>query len=93
MAEVPAGGRVLLHRAKTCFVNPGSVDASRKHEHKLAECAVFDSREWSIEFLRAPYDCAATEAKAAVFGYRITPGVERFYRAKRRLSRSWRRGA
>lgn len=89
---LPAEEIFFLNREKLYFVNPGSVDASRKHDHKLAECAVFDSRDWSIEFLRAPYDCAATEAKAAVFGYRITPGVERFYRAKRRLSRTWRRG-
>jgi predicted phosphodiesterase len=86
VAEVPADGRVPLRRASTCFVNPGSVDASRRHDHKLAECAVFDSGDWSIEFLRAPYDCAATEAKAAVYGYRITPGIERLYRLKRRFA-------
>jgi predicted phosphodiesterase len=77
--EVPAGGKIALERGKTYFINPGSVDASRKRSHKRAECAIFDSGAWSVEFLRVPYDCAATEAKAAVFGYRIGPWTERFY--------------
>jgi hypothetical protein len=79
-------GPMLLNRLTTHFVNPGSIDASRKREHKLAECAIFDSGAWSIEFLRVPYDCAATEAKAAVFGYRIGPWTDRLYSLRRRLA-------
>ncbi len=82
------GQPVFLDRTKTCFVNPGSVDASRKRDHKLAECALFDSESWSIEFLRLPYDCASVEAKAAAFGYRITPGMERLYKLKAKWGRS-----
>jgi predicted phosphodiesterase len=69
------------------FVNPGSVDASRKSRHKLAECAVFDSSFGSVEFLRVRYDAAATEAKACAFGYRINPLTDRLYSTRRRLVR------
>jgi len=69
VSEVPANGKVHLSRENAHFVNPGSVDASRKRSRKLAECALFDSRAWTVEFLSVPYDSAATEAKAAVFGY------------------------
>jgi predicted phosphodiesterase len=85
VSEIEPHGRIFLQRDKTFFVNPGSVDASRKREHKLAECAIFDSGAWSVEFLRVPYDCAATEAKAAVFGYRIRPWTDRLYTLRKRL--------
>jgi predicted phosphodiesterase len=84
--EIPADGKVLLRKENTYFVNPGAVDASRKRSHKFAECALFESHSWTIEFLRVPYDCAATEAKAAVFGYRINPLTERLYSLRRRLA-------
>jgi predicted phosphodiesterase len=83
--ELPTHGQVLLRQADTYFINPGAIDASRKRSRKLAECALFDSRAGSVEFLRVPYDGAATEAKAAVFGYRITPLTDRLYSLKRRL--------
>ena len=63
----------------------GSIDASRKRSEKLAEFAVLDTDAWRVEFWRLPYDCAATEAKAAVFGYRINPWLERLYTLRRRL--------
>jgi predicted phosphodiesterase len=84
--ELTAVGKVALHREELYFINPGSVDASRKRTGKLAECALLDTGDWSVEFLRLPYDCATTEAKAAVFGYRITPLRERLYNLRRRLS-------
>jgi predicted phosphodiesterase len=87
VTEIAPQGRIFLQRHKTYFVNPGSVDASRKREHKLAECAIFDSGECSLEFLRLPYDCAATEAKAAVFGYRILPWIDQLYTLRKRLAR------
>jgi predicted phosphodiesterase len=80
-----AGQSHCLDKNRLYFVNPGSVDASRKRSHKLAECALFDSTGWTVEFLRVPYDCAATEAKAAVFGYRINPLTDRLYTVRRRL--------
>jgi predicted phosphodiesterase len=83
----PLEQRIYLDKNKLYFVNPGSIDASRKREHKLAECALFDSIGWTLEFLRVPYDCAATEAKAVVFGYRIGPWTERFYTLRNRLAR------
>jgi predicted phosphodiesterase len=83
--EIPANGKVLLGQAHTYFVNPGSVDASRKSRHKLAEFAIFESAAGELEFARVPYDCAATEAKAAVFGYRIDPLTDRLYDWQRRF--------
>lgn len=82
----PLGGGEALY-----FVNPGSVDASRKRAHRLAECAVLDTGAWTLEFLRLPYDAAATEAKASAFGYRIPPWLERLNTLRRRFTRRvWR---
>jgi len=86
VSEVPANGKVHLRKENTYFVNPGSVDASRKRSRKYAECALFDSGAWTLEFLRVAYDSAATEAKAAVFGYRINPLTDRLYSLRRRLT-------
>ena len=86
VAELAPSGRVLLNREKLYFVNPGSVDASRKRADRLAECMLLDTLDWSVEFLRLRYDCAATEAKAAVFGYRIGPWTDRLYSVRRRLA-------
>ena len=74
-----------LARSKVYFINAGSVDAQRKQGPRLAECAVLDTDAWKIEFLSVPYDAAATEAKAAVGGYRILPIVDRVYTWRRRL--------
>lgn len=85
--ELPAKEKLRLDRDRLYFINPGSVDASRKRSGKVAECAVLDTAQWSVEFLRTPYDCAASEAKAAVFGYRISPLTNRLYSLRKRLSR------
>lgn len=81
-----APGLTLL-QDRVYFVNPGSVDASRKRERKLAEFAVLDTDAFRLEFWRVPYDCAAAEAKAAVFGYRIPPLVDLLYTLQRKLFR------
>ncbi len=83
--------KVALRKDRLFFVNPGAVDAQRRREHRLAEFALFDSLEWTVELLRARYDAASTEAKAAVFGYRINGLAERAYALRRGLS--FRRGA
>ena len=82
-----AGDRVLLNRSLLYFINPGSVDASRKATHKAAECAILDTLDWSVEFLRLRYDSASSEAKAAVFVYRIGRWTDRFYTLRRRILR------
>ena len=41
-----------------------------------------------IEFIRVPYDAAASECKAAAFGYRIPPWMDRAYSLRKRLSRA-----
>lgn len=90
--DLPLAPSLALDCDRLYFINPGSVDASRKREHKLAEFAVLDSTAWQIELWRVPYDSAATEAKAAVFGYRIPPLVDRFYTLQRKLSQGGRKG-
>jgi predicted phosphodiesterase len=90
--ELPVQERFAMDEDGEYFVNPGSVDASRKRGRKLAECAVLDTGAWTLEFLRVPYDAAAVEAKAAVFGYRIPPWIARIDRLRRKLTRmDWRR--
>jgi predicted phosphodiesterase len=84
-------GRELSLDEKLHFVTPGSVDASRKRGPRRAECALFDSLTQTIEFLRVPYDGAATEAKAIVFGYRINPLTDRLYALRRRTASAARR--
>ena len=84
--EVEIHGEVLLGPQDTYFINPGSVDASRKRSGKRAQCALLDTDAWSIRFLEVGYDCAATEAKAVTFGYRIPGLTDRFYTLKRRVA-------
>jgi predicted phosphodiesterase len=83
--------QLALSRERLTFVNPGAVDAQRRREHRLAEYAIFDSLDWTVEFLRVRYDAATTEAKAAVFGYRIYGLAAGLYGLRRRLAFS--RGA
>jgi predicted phosphodiesterase len=83
--ELPAGDAVRLRDDRLYFVNPGSVDASRKRAHKLAELAVFDSELLELRFMRVPYDDAATESKAAAQGYRIDRWRDRLYDLQRRV--------
>lgn len=70
---------VRLARDREYFINPGSVDASRKRTAKLAEFALFDSGALAVEFHRVAYDDAATEEKAESGGYRIERWRDRLY--------------
>src|SRR5438132_1092672 len=85
--DLPANGIVKLHPHREYFVNPGSLDASRKHAPKFAEFALFDSGPVTVEFFRVPYDDLLTEAKAASAGYRIGPWQNRFYTLQRKIPR------
>jgi len=76
---------VRLSPAAEYFVNPGSVDASRKRASKLAEYAVFDDGALTVEFGRTPYDHVSTEAHASAKGYRIDRWRDRLYDVQRRL--------
>lgn len=70
------------------FVNPGSIDASRKDDgEKLAELAVFDSSRRTASFHRVPYNHERVEQLASCFGYRMTPLEERIQRTARMLMR------
>lgn len=79
------GGTIALANGVDLFINPGSVDASRKRESKLAEFAVFDSDAMSIAFHRVPYAHEATEARAARGGFRIDRWRDRLYDVQRRV--------
>jgi predicted phosphodiesterase len=87
-AAIQSGCEITLDAAHEYFVNPGSVDASRKREHKLAELAVFDSEAMTLRFFRAPYADLVTEARAAAGGYRIERWRDRLYEVQRRLMRA-----
>jgi predicted phosphodiesterase len=77
--------RVQLSPGAEYFINPGSVDASRKRAHKRAELAVFDAGLLTVDFDSTPYDDASTEAHAASQGFRIDPWRDRLYDIQRRL--------
>lgn len=83
--EIAAGERVALPVDTMLFVNPGSVDASRKRESKQAELAVFDSAAMAITFHRTGYAHEATEQRAAREGYRIDRWRDRLYDVQRRV--------
>ena len=70
------------------FINPGSVDASRKKGAKFAEYAVFDSDALTLEFSRVPYYDLGTERKAHAAGYRIDRWRDRLYDVQRRFIRA-----
>jgi predicted phosphodiesterase len=67
------------------FVNPGSVDASRKHGSKLAEYLIYDSDALTLDFGHVPYDDRRTEERAAAAGYRINRWRDRLYDVQRRF--------
>jgi predicted phosphodiesterase len=77
---------VALRGDREYFINPGSVDASRKREAKFAECALFDSDKLTVRFHRVAYDDAATEEKAEAQGYRMDAWRDRLYDIQRRLA-------
>ena len=83
--ELPNDRLYYLSRDRVYFINAGSVDAQRKREEKLAEFAVLDTEAWTVQFHRVRYDAAATEAKAAVGGYRIPHFTDWLYTLRRRL--------
>jgi predicted phosphodiesterase len=83
--EIPANGLVVLREDREYFINPGSVDASRKRTHKFAEFAIFDSDVLTVEFFRTVYDDFSTENKAAAEGFRIDRWRDRLYDVQRRL--------
>ncbi len=85
VAEIAIDGPVRLRDDRIYFVNPGSVDASRKRCVKRAECAVFDDAARELAFHRVPYDDAATESRAAAHGYRIERWRDRLYDVQRRV--------
>ena len=85
VSVMEGAGTVHLDPRREYFVNPGSVDASRKRAYKLAEYAIFDSAASTVRFERTPYDDLSTETKAAAAGFRIDRWRDRLYDVQRRL--------
>lgn len=85
VTERAGTGEVALRPGPLYFINPGSVDASRKRARKVAEFAVFDSTMGTVRFHQSPYDEAATETKARAHGFRIDRWRDRLYDVQRRL--------
>jgi len=86
VAEEAACDAVRLNRESLYFINPGAVDAQRKRAGRQADCAIFDSGRWTVEFLAVPYDAAGTEAKARAAGYRIGAIADLAYTLRRRAA-------
>jgi hypothetical protein len=84
MRDLPL--RTPLEKDRVYFISAGSVDAQHKRSARLAECAVFDTDSWSVEFLKLRYDAASTEAKAAVGGYRMVPAIDALYTMHKRAA-------
>jgi predicted phosphodiesterase len=82
---IAAAEPISLANDADYFVNPGSVDASRKRTHKRAELAIFDSDLLQLRFESTPYEDDATEMRAAAAGYRIDGWRDRLYDVQRRL--------
>jgi hypothetical protein len=88
ISERPATGLVRLRRnGYSYFINPGSVDGSRKPTPRFAEFLIFDSASRTVEFMAVPYDYDAVERSATDRGYRMTPTDVRVYRLRRLVRR------
>jgi predicted phosphodiesterase len=84
------GSRAALTRVGGArwFVNPGAVDASRKPEGAVAECALFDADTRVVEWISVPYDRDANERRARAAGYRMSRVDEWLYRSVRFVRRA-----
>jgi hypothetical protein len=85
VCEIKPSVCVSLREGLVYFVNPGSVDASRKRTAKRAEFSIFDSDALTVRFEDVAYDDAVTEEKAARSGYRIDRWRDRLYDVQRRI--------
>lgn len=86
--ELPVRQEVdLSGEDRVFFVNPGSVDASRRQGNKLAEFAVFDAAVGTVRFCGVPYDHRGVEARAWRQGYRMGPVEDWFRRTLYMLDR------
>jgi predicted phosphodiesterase len=86
------GSRKLAAADAITFVNPGSIDAARRH-HKVAELAIFDSARDELSFLEVPYDHEPVERSAAAKGFRMTVVDEVVWKTVRFAQRAPRRVA
>ena len=84
VVERPATGRLTLRSAGySYFINPGSVDGSRKPTPRFAEFVIFDASARTVEFMTVPYNYESVEQSAMRRGYRMGPSDVTVYRARR----------
>lgn len=89
--EVQGRGQILLRKDRVYFINPGSVDASRKRRPGLAECATFDSDRRVLELHQVPYNHELSEANSKYQGYRMDAFTAALYSFSRRIRQRGRR--
>lgn len=87
VTERPADGVAALEHGVSYFINPGSVDGSRKPSPRSAEFVILDTTARTVEFLSAPYDYDAVEESATRRHYRMGPRDVRYYRMRRLVFR------
>lgn len=89
VSERPASGVVRLQGdGYSYFINPGSIDGSRKPAPRFAEFVIFDSTSRTVEFMAIPYDYESVERTATSGGYRMGPTDVRIYRVRRMMMRA-----
>jgi predicted phosphodiesterase len=81
VSEHAAAEQTLAESAGVYFVNPGSVDGSRRTGG--AQYAILDLHTYAISFHEVAYDRDAVEAAARADGYRMTMVDEIAWRMKR----------
>jgi predicted phosphodiesterase len=98
VVERSAVGEIAFGAARHTFVNPGSVDASRSKDGKLARFAVLDTDAHTVRFEATAYDHERTERIAREQGYRmgasrlaLVRSQELFVEARTRAIRAARR--
>lgn len=89
--EAQGRGQILLRKDRVYFINPGSVDASRKRSPGMAECAIFDSDRGILELYQVPYNHDLSESKSKYQGYRMNAVTASLYSLSRRLRQRGRR--
>ena len=79
ICEVSINREIQLAPDRLYFVNPGSVDATRKSGERRAQCAIYDSETRQVEMLEVDYDHIRAESMATKQGYRIGPWMAWIY--------------
>ncbi|MBI5118522.1 metallophosphoesterase family protein [Candidatus Poribacteria bacterium] len=69
--DISLGKELKLCEEKIYFINPGSVDSTRKKGDGNADFLIYDSGSHLVEFISLPYDVEKTVRKSKELGYRM----------------------